>query len=138
MKSYDINTYLKDIYSKYPESTKRPIIGITGNIEGNDVLIRNPYCQQVIKAGGAPVIIPPTEDPETIINILDSIDGIIFSGGSDFNPLWSGDEPSPHLGHINSKRDHFELLTSLLSRNRQMPTLGICRGMQCIAIASGG
>ena len=138
MKSYDINTYLKDIYSKYPESTKRPIIGITGNIEGNDVLIRNPYCQQVIKAGGAPVIIPPTEDPETIINILDSIDGIIFSGGSDFNPLWSGDEPSPHLGHINSKRDHFELLTSLLSRNRQMPTLGICRGMQCIAIATGG
>ena len=138
MKSYDINTYLKDIYSKYPESTKRPIIGITGNIEGNDVLIRNPYCQQVIKAGGAPVIIPPTEDPETIINILDSIDGIIFSGGSDFNPLWSGDEPSPHLGHIKSKRDHFELLTSLLSRNRQMPTLGICRGMQCIAIASGG
>ena len=138
MKSYDINTYLKDIYSKYPESTKRPIIGITGNIEGNDVLIRNPYCQQVIKAGGAPVIIPPTEDPETIINILDSIDGIIFSGGSDFNPLWSGDEPSPHLGHINRKRDHFELLTSLLSRNRQIPTLGICRGMQCIAIASGG
>ena len=93
MKSYDIKTYLKEIYSKYPESTKRPIIGITGDVEGNDVLVRNPYCQQVMKAGGAPVIIPPTEDPETIINILDSIDGIIFSGGGDFNPLWSGDEP---------------------------------------------
>ena len=99
------------------------------------MLVRNPYCQQVMKAGGAPVIIPPTEDPETIINILDSIDGIIFSGGGDFNPLWSGDEPSPRLGHINSSRDHFELLTSLLARNRQIPILGICRGLQCIAIA---
>ena len=138
MKSYDIKTYLKEIYSKYPESTKRPIIGITGDVEGNDVLVRNPYCQQVMKAGGAPVIIPPTEDSETIINILDSIDGIIFSGGGDFNPLWSGDEPSPRLGHINSSRDHFELLTSLLARNRQIPILGICRGLQCIAIASGG
>ena len=80
-------------------------------------LFRNPYCQQVIKAGGAPVIIPPTEDPETIINILDSIDGIIFSGGSDFNPLWSGDEPSPHLGHINSKEIilNYSLLSFLVT-----------------------
>lgn len=138
MKSYNIKAHLESIYNTFPEYQKRPLIGITGDVQGDDVQLRNPYCQQVLAAGGVPLIIPPMEDRRAIVNILETIDGIIFSGGGDFNPLWSGEEPSPALGHINSKRDRFELLVALLARNRQLPTLGICRGMQAIAIASGG
>ena len=138
MKSYNLKAHLSSIYNTFPEYQKRPVIGITGDVQGDDVLLRNPYCRQVLAAGGVPLIIPPMEDDRAIVNALETIDGIIFSGGDDFNPLWSEEEPSPALGHINSKRDRFELTIALLARNRQLPTLGICRGMQAIAIASGG
>lgn len=138
MKSYTIQTYLDDIYNKYPEYKKRPIIGITANTQGEDVLVRYPYCEQVIAAGGVPVILSPTNDNDTIVNMLENVDGLVLSGGADVNPLWYNEEPSPQLGHINSKRDRFDLTVAILAHNRQIPVLGICRGMQSMAIALGG
>ena len=88
MKSYTIQTYLDDIYNKYPEYKKRPIIGITANTQGEDVLVRYPYCEQVIAAGGVPVILSPTNDNDTIVNMLENVDGLVLSGGADANPLW--------------------------------------------------
>jgi len=92
----------------------------------------------VQEAGGVPVIIPPLDDKDAIINTLDSIDALVLTGGGDFNPLWAGEEPSPRLHSINSHRDKAELLTVSLAYNRQLPMLGICRGIQTIAIALGG
>jgi microsomal dipeptidase-like Zn-dependent dipeptidase/gamma-glutamyl-gamma-aminobutyrate hydrolase PuuD len=69
---------------------------------------------------------------------LDHLDGLLLSGGGDINPLYSGEEPQPQLGAINSERDLAELLIARLAFNRQLPILGICRGIQTLAVALGG
>lgn len=138
MKSFDLNAITKDIYSAYPEAERKPLIGITANYTDGDASLRDRYYTQIADAGGVPVIIPPLADKDIIINTLDNIDALLLTGGADHNPLWSGQQPHPALHNINSARDLPELLATRLACNRQMPILGICRGMQTIAIALGG
>lgn len=83
-------------------------------------------------------MIPPVADPRVIVDTLDRIDALVFTGGGDHNPLWYGEEPSPRLHHINKKRDEAELVMARLAYQRQIPILGICRGIQTLAIALGG
>lgn len=138
MKSFDLNAITKDIYSAYPEAERKPLIGITANYTDGDASLRDRYYTQIADAGGVPVIIPPLADKDIIINTLDNIDALLLTGGADHNPLWSGQQPNPALHNINQARDLPELLATRLACNRQMPILGICRGMQTIAIALGG
>jgi len=138
MEKYNLQTYLDDIYGGYPEASRKPVIGITGNYEDGCQKIIDRYYLSVVEAGGVPVIIPPVDDTDVIINTLDNIDGLILSGGGDINPLWFDEEPSPKLHSINSQRDKAELLTVRLAYNRQIPMLGICRGIQTIVGALGG
>lgn len=138
MKSFDLNAITKDIYSAYPEAERKPLIGITANYADGDASLRDRYYTQIADAGGVPVIIPPLADKDIIINTLDNIDALLLTGGADHNPLWSGQQPHPALHNINQARDLPELLATRLACNRQMPILGICRGMQTIAIALGG
>lgn len=138
MKSFDLNAITKDIYSAYPEAERKPLIGITANYTDGDASLRDRYYTQIADAGGVPVIIPPLADKDIIINTLDNIDALLLTGGADHNPLWSGQQPHPALHNINQARDLPELLATRLACNRQMPILGICRGMQTIAIALGG
>ena len=138
MKSFDLNAITKDIYSAYPEAERKPLIGITANYTDGDASLRDRYYTQIADAGGVPVIIPPLADKDIIINTLDNIDALLLTGGADHNPLWSGQQPQPALHNINQTRDLPELLATRLACNRQMPILGICRGMQTIAIALGG
>ncbi len=138
MDSFNLQQYLDDIYQQYPEGDWKPLIGITSNYEGMDATLRYAYYNKVIEAGGIPVIIPPVSDRHVLVGTLDSLDGLILSGGGDYNPLWSGEEPSPRLHNINSKRDLPELLITRLAYNRQIPMLGICRGIQTLAVALYG
>ena len=138
MKEYSLPSYLEDIYSRYPEADKRPIIGITANYTDGDATLRDRYYKQVVAAGGVPVIIPPVADSNVIINTLDGIDGFLLTGGGDYNPLWAGEQPSPLLHSINAERDLPELLITRLAYNRQIPMLGICRGIQTLAMALDG
>ena len=115
-----------------------PLIGLTGNHSDIDVTLRDAYHKQIVRAGGVPVIIPPVDDEQVIIDTLERLDGIIFTGGGDFDPKWFGEAPHPKLGTINAVRDHAELLTAKHAYNRNIPILGICRGAQTIAIALDG
>ena len=135
MKSFDLNAITKDIYSAYPEAARKPLIGITANYTYGDASLRDRYYTQIADAGGVPVIIPPLADKDIIINTLDNIDALLLTGGADHNPLWSGQQPQPALHNINQARALPDLLAPRLACNRQMPILGICRGMQTIAIA---
>lgn len=138
MKSFDLGEHLNDIYAAFPEANRQPVIGITANYTNGDAALRDKYYEQVARAGGTPVIIPPIADKNAIINTLEHIDGLLLTGGADINPLWAGEEPSPQLHSINATRDEAELLTVRLAYNRQIPMLGICRGIQTIAVALGG
>ena len=98
--TFDLQQHLDAVYARFPEADRQPVIGITGNYEDLTCKLGQGYYQSVVAAGGVPVIIPPVADTDTIVNTLSRIDGLILSGGGDFNPLWTGEEPSTKLGGI--------------------------------------
>lgn len=135
---FDTKKEIENIYSHFPEAKEQPVIGITGNYGEGTCKLGEYYYKSVVAAGGTPIVIPPLANKEAIINTLSHIDGLILSGGGDYNPLWCGEDPSPKLHSINSERDLPELLITQLAYNRQIPMLGICRGIQTLAMALGG
>ncbi|MGZ8706070.1 MAG: gamma-glutamyl-gamma-aminobutyrate hydrolase family protein [Gaiellaceae bacterium] len=122
----------------------RPIIGITTYVtparwsywELEAALIPQDYVRAVERAGGRPLLVPPSDDG--IDETLDAVDGLIFSGGSDMDPEFYGEEAHPETFGIHAERDRAEvgLLTAALERD--MPVLGICRGIQVLNVARGG
>jgi len=138
MKQFDLNAIMADMHQTFPVAQHRPIIGITGNYGELTCKLGEGYYKQVVAAGGVPVIIPPVADAAVLANTLDHIDALLLSGGADINPLYQGEEPVPGLGGINSERDLPELLITRMAYNRQLPILGICRGIQTLVTALGG
>lgn len=139
MNRYDWQSQLAEkVYATFPESSPRPVIGITGNYGDLTCKLAEGYYKSVLKAGGIPIIIPPLADTDAIINTLDIIDGLILSGGGDYDPRYANEELDPKLGEINEERDLPELFITRLAYNRQIPILGICRGIQTLAMALGG
>ena len=126
------------MHQTFPVAQHRPIIGITGNYGELTCKLGEGYYKQVVAAGGVPVVIPPVADAAVLANTLDHIDALLLSGGADINPLYQGEEPVPGLGGINSERDLPELLITRMAYNRQLPILGICRGIQTLVTALGG
>ena len=114
------------------------MIGITGNYSNETCTLAEGYYQSVLKAGGIPFILPPFFETHLLGELLDRLDGIIFSGGGDINPLLLGEEPIKELHSITPERDQQELLLARLAYDRQIPMLGICKGIQVINAALGG
>ena len=135
---FDWQSLLTKAYTSFPEAPQKPIIGITGNYGELTCKLAEGYYKSIVRAGGVPVIIPPLSDTDVIINTLEHLDGLVLSGGADYDPRYVGEEPWPTLGTINEERDLPELLITQLAYNRQIPILGICRGIQTLAMALGG
>jgi putative glutamine amidotransferase len=122
----------------------RPIIGITtyvtpakwGYWDLEASLIPHDYVRAVEEAGGRPLLVPPSG--EGIEETLDSLDGIVFSGGSDLDPAQYGEEAHPETFGIHEERDRAELELMKAALERDMPVLGICRGIQVLNVARGG
>ena len=125
-------------HNQFPTHKRQPIIGITGNFGEKGCELAEGYYRSILEAGGVPMIIPPYEDKEALLSALDHIDGLLLSGGGDINPLYLGEEPSPALHSINPKRDLPELMLVRLAYDRQIPMLGICRGIQVMVAALDG
>ena len=117
---------------------KNPLIGITGNLGDKGCELAQGYYLSVVKAGGTPVVIPPHKDKESILSLLDTLDGLVLSGGGDINPLLLGEEPLPQLHSVCPERDETELFLAREAFHRQIPTLGICRGIQVMAAVLDG
>lgn len=117
----------------------KPLIGVTANFSEGQLQLAPGYFRSVEAAGGIPVIIAPKRMPNANMSLLlDRIDGLLLSGGADINPILVGEDPVPALHGINTERDLFELTLTRLTYNRQIPMLGICRGIQVLAAALGG
>ena len=138
MRLYNLDAILADVHQGFPVAQHRPVIGITGNYNELTCKLGEGYYKQVVAAGGVPMIIPPISDKTVLADTLDRIDALLLSGGADINPLYCGEEPVPGLGGINSERDLPELLITRMAYNRQLPILGICRGIQTLAVALDG
>ena len=135
---FDWKSEYDSLHAHFPSVQSRPVIGITGNFGDKGCELAEGYFESILRAGGTPVVLPPTEDHEALVSILDRIDGLLLSGGADLNPLYVGEEPATALGGINPRRDLPELLLTRLAFDRQLPILGICRGIQMLAVALDG
>ena len=136
--TFDIESAYDTLHSRFPNHKDSPVIGITGNFNEGNLCLASGYYTSVLKAGGVPFVIPPFENDDILINLLDRIDGLLLSGGGDINPLLLKEEPIKELHGINPFRDRQELLLARLAANRQIPILGICRGIQVMNAALGG
>ena len=135
---FDLNAIMANMHQTFPVAQRRPVIGITGNYGDLTCKLGEGYYKQVVAAGGVPLIIPPVADAAVLTSIMEKVDAVLLSGGADINPLYQGEDPIPQLGGINSERDLPELLLARMAFHRQLPMLGICRGIQTLAMALGG
>ncbi|MEA2368493.1 MAG: putative glutamine amidotransferase [Thermoleophilaceae bacterium] len=126
---------------------RRPIIGMAAAVEKvrwgawDEIATLAPatYAAAVQRAGGMALVLPPDEavtaDPD---EALDLVDGLLLAGGSDIDPASYGAEPSPDTETVYPARDRFEIALARRALARDMPVLGICRGMQLLNVAAGG
>jgi putative glutamine amidotransferase len=98
------------------------------------------YVRAVQRAGGRPILLPPDlEDVEDPSGVLDLLDALILTGGAgDVNPALYGEEPHPETGLIQEERDAYELALASAAIERELPFLGICRGMEILNVVYGG
>lgn len=109
------------------------VIGITPNYSYTEhcYKIHEDYFHAIQQAGGQPVLLAPNKE------IPPYIQGLVFSGGGDVDPLLFGEEPLENNGEISPLRDSFELPLCKNALKASIPLLGICRGMQILALAAG-
>lgn len=119
---------------------KKPVIGITpGHMrENNKLSLGQGYANGIIKAGGLAVVLPLCAEDGIVESILETVDGILFSGGADIDARSFGEENMKCGGKISPERDSFELLLAKRAIARKMPVLGICRGLQLLNVVLGG
>jgi len=114
------------------------IVGLSVNHKEGTSRIADAYVNAVVKAGGTPVLIPLITNETALEEILSRIDGLILSGGGDiYSPLF-GEKLHPSVVSYDLERDHYEITLVKQAAERQMPILGICRGIQLINVAFGG
>ncbi len=118
-------------------NVRSPIIGITtySRNEASEFTLPAAYIDAVQLAGGIPLLLPPLQNNPT--PLLDRLDGLIFAGGGDISPSLYQGEHHPTIYLVDEERDYFELALAKAVLVRSLPTLGICRGMQLLAVASG-
>lgn len=121
----------------------KPLIGITSTIVSlsppyNGAYVADGYFAGIAKAGGIPVIIPLVEEEDVWHDLLERVDGLIFTGGSDIHPLTYGEDLHPKIGDLYPVRDRVEMMAAKYAFGLDKPILGICRGCQLLNVAMGG
>ncbi|AUG82138.1 glutamine amidotransferase [Kitasatospora sp. MMS16-BH015] len=124
--------------------TARPLVGITSYLEPaawgvwetNAVILPGSYLDAVTRAGGIPVVLPPHGNGAGAL--LERLDALVLAGGADIEPSRYGAEPHERTGKPQPGRDGWELELLNEALARDLPVLGVCRGMQLLNVALGG
>jgi putative glutamine amidotransferase len=122
-----------------------PLIGITPDLarHGDNaeplIVLQERYARAIQQAGGVPLVLPLASAPATLRKIIESLDGVVVSGGNfDIHPKYYGERAIGKMGKIREARTEFELGLISLALKRDMPLLGVCGGAQAINVSLGG
>lgn len=122
----------------------RPLIGIPCHADFADGTKRpiysnnRAYVHAIERAGGVPILIPFLHDFRMYDTLLPRLDGLLLSGGVDIDPALYGEAPHPLCEQPDKELDEFELKLANWALQEDIPTLGVCRGMQILNVALGG
>src|SRR5258706_4091809 len=119
----------------------KPLIGIGSDVlreegERDRAFVYTTYVDSLRRAGAVPVLIPP--QPENAAELIDDLDGILLAGGEDCDPAAYGEAPHPSVEPMDPRRQANDLTLARAARERGIPTLGICLGVQVMNVAAGG
>ena len=117
------------------KSKSKPIIGITASIDDKRHYLNRPYVDAIVCAGGIPLVLPAAGNMVEAIGI---IDGLLLSGGGDIDGRFYGQLTHEMADDIWLERDEAEIAAARLAYARDMPILGICRGLQVLNVALDG
>src|SRR4051812_46312250 len=124
-------------------AVSRPVVGITTYAETARwgvwtcpaVLVPADYVRKVSAAGGVPVLLPPLAGD---VEVLDRLDALVVAGGAGVDPARYGADPAPRTLPAHEDRDEAQLALLAAAGERDLPVLGICRGLQLLAVVRGG
>lgn len=114
----------------------RPVIGITADLNEDTCTVARSYIRLVWEAGGLPMVLAPT--PDSAPAVFERCDGLVLTGGDDPNMEQWGVATHPKAKRIHGDRQAFELTLLELAAQRDAPVLGVCLGMQLMALHAGG
>src|SRR5437763_2368528 len=119
----------------------KPLIGIGSDVnvtpgKRDRAFAYTSYVESLRRAGAVPVVIPP--QPENARELVESLDGILLAGGDDCDPAVYGEEKHPTVEPMDVRRQESDLTLAKVARQRGIPTLGICLGVQVMNVAAGG
>jgi putative glutamine amidotransferase len=125
----------------------RPVIGIVSSLKSDDpnlctinkvVSVNHSYVLSVLGSGGLPLILPPSDSDDAIAEMVESVDGLLITGGNDLRPQLYGEEPGWDQGSFSPERDHLDFASIRAALEQKKPIFGICRGIQAINVYFGG
>lgn len=119
-----------------------PLVAVTATIRPTDglprVRLNAAYLELVERAGGLPLVVPPLASIADVSRIVEAVDALLLTGGEDIDPARYDASPHPTVEGVNLERDATELALVAAARERALPTLAICRGIQLLNVAFGG
>ncbi|MBI4880006.1 MAG: gamma-glutamyl-gamma-aminobutyrate hydrolase family protein [Planctomycetes bacterium] len=128
-----------------------PRIGVNCNVksglrsqgDGRLLTLAPDFARALSAAGGQALLVPPlvqdgAADEAAIETVLDSVEGLVFSGGADMHPRAYGQEPHARTVLVDAERDASDLALARAALLRELPVLAICGGMQLVNVARGG
>jgi putative glutamine amidotransferase len=133
--------------SHLSEPGTRPLVGLTtyreevawGVWRQRADVLHAEYADAIVAAGGVPVLLPPASGSDiSARSVVARLDALVVSGGADVDPARYGEEPHDRTAGWREDRDAWELALLTAASDVGLPVLGVCRGMQLMAVAGGG
>jgi putative glutamine amidotransferase len=130
-----------EIENPYVAEVMKPRIGITSSPTSHEdrhiQAVNSAYVDAVVRAGGIPLLFPVL-DPTDVADVIDTVDGLLFTGGGDIEPSRYGAPRMAETDGVDPARDAWELALAKAAFDHDLPILGVCRGSQLLNVARGG